>query len=116
MEEQIPCYLLVLSDEISSPASGDFQFGKRQRGFTSHTSSQFPGIVSTNTLSYALKTKHEIKTEKVGPEAYVSAANLQQASAQVYTLSSHFNPPDKKKMCFSTHRSSRISNSSGCGT
>ena len=59
MGEQIPCYLLVLSGEISSPASGDFQFGKPQGDFTSHTSSQFPGIVSTNTLSHSLKTKHK---------------------------------------------------------
>ena len=73
MGEQIPCYLLVLSGEILSPASRDFQFGKPQGDFTSHTSSQFPGIVSTNALSHALKIKHEIKTEKVGPEAYVSA-------------------------------------------
>ena len=59
---------------------------------------------------------HEIKTEKVGPEGYVSVSDLQQASAQVYTLSSQFTPPDGKKMCFSTHRSSRISNSGGWGT
>ena len=52
MGEQIPCYLFVLSSEISSPASGDFQFGKPQGDFTSHTSSQFPGIVSTNTLMF----------------------------------------------------------------
>ena len=116
MGEQIPCYLLVLSGEISSIASGDFQFGKPQGDFTLHTSGQFPGIVSTNTLSHALKTKHEIKTEKVGSEGYVSAANLQQASAQVYTLSSHLTPPNEKKMCFSTHRASRISNSGRCGT
>ena len=76
MGEQIPCYLLVLSGEISSPASGDFQFGKSQGDFTLHISSQFPGIVSTNTLSHSLKTKDEIKTEKVGLEGYVSAADL----------------------------------------
>ena len=81
MREQIPCYLLVLSSEILSPASGDFQFGKPQGDFTSHTSGQFPGIVSTNTLTHALNTKHKIKTEKVGLEGYVSAADLQQASA-----------------------------------
>ena len=51
MGEQVPHYLLVLSSEISSPASGDFQFEKPQGDFTSHTSLQFPGIVSTNTLS-----------------------------------------------------------------
>ena len=45
-----------------------------------------------------MKTKHKIKTEKVVPEGYLSAANLQQASAQVYTLSSHFTPPNKKKI------------------
>ena len=116
MGEQIPCYLLVLSGEISSPASGHFQFGKPQGDFTSHTSGHFPGIVSTNTLSHALKTKHEIKTEKVRLEANVSTASLQQASAQVYTLSYHFTPLNEKKMCFFTHRSPRISNSGGCGT
>ena len=68
---------ISIISEILSPASGDFQFGKPQGDFTSHTSSQFPGIVSTNTLSHAFKTKHEIKTEKVGLEAYVSGANLQ---------------------------------------
>ena len=52
----------------------------------------------------------------MGLEAYVSAANLQQVSAQVYTPSSHSTPPNKKKMHFSTHRSCRISNSGGCGT
>ena len=95
MGEQIPCYLLVLSSEILCPASEDFQFGKPQEDFTSHTSSQFPGIVSTNTLSHALKTKHKIKTDKVCLEGYVSGADLQQASAQVYTLSSHFTPPNR---------------------
>ena len=73
-------------------------------------------VVSTNTLTHALKTKHEIKTGKMGLETYVSAADLQQVSAQVYTLSSHFTPPNEKKMCFSTHRSSRISDSGGHGT
>ena len=99
-----------------SPASGDFHFGKPQGDFTLHTNGQFPGIVSTNTLTHALKTKHKIKTEKVGPKGYVSAVNLQQASAQVYTPSSHLMPPNEKKMWFSTHRSSRISNSGGRGT
>ena len=66
--------------------------------------------MSTNTLS------HKIKTEKVGPEGYVSAADLQQARVQVYTLSSHFTPPNEKKMHFSTHRPSRISNSGRHGT
>ena len=115
MGEQIPRYLLVLSSEISSPASGVFQFGKPQ-DFTLHTSGQFPGIVSTNTLTHDFKTKHKIKTEKVGLEGYVSAANLQQASTQVCTPSFNLMPPNEKKMCFSTHRSSRISNSGGCGT
>ena len=63
-----------------------------------------------------MKTKHKIKTDKVGLEGYVSAADLQQASAQVYTPLSHLTPPNKKKMCFSTVRSSRISNSGGHGT
>ena len=116
MGEQIPHYLLVLSGDILSPTFGDFQFGKQQGDFTLHTSGQFPGIVSTNTLSHALKAKHKIKAEKVGLEGYVSAGNLQQASAQDYTLSSHLTPPNEKKMCFSTVRSSRISNSGGCGT
>ena len=114
MGEQIPHYLLVLAGEISSPASGEFHFGKPQ-DCTPQSSGPLPRIVSTNTLSHALKTKHEIKTEKIGPEGYVSAGNLQQASAQHYTPSSECTPPNKKKMCFSTVRSSMISNSGGGG-
>ena len=55
---------------------------------------------------------------KIGPEGYVSVADLQQASAQHYTSSSECTPPNKKKMHFSTVKSSRISNSGGdgCGT
>ena len=73
-----------------------------------------PGV-STNTLSHALKTKHKIKTKKIGPKGYVFAGDLQQASAQRYTPSSECTPPNEKKMHFSTVRSSRISNSGGGG-
>ena len=106
--------MLVLAGEISSPAGGDFHFGKPQ-DCTLQSSGPFPRIVSTNTLSHALKTKHKIKTKKVGPEGYVSAGDLQQASAQHYTPSSECTPPNEKKMHFSTVRSSMISNSGGDG-
>ena len=114
MGEQIPCFLLVLASEISSLAGGDFHFGKPQ-DCTPQSSGPFPRIVSTNTLSHALKTKPKIKTKKIGPKGYVSAGDLQQASAQCYTPSSECTPPNEKKMCFSTVRSSMISNSGGGG-
>ena len=114
MGKQIPRYLLVLAGEISSPAAGDFHFGKPQ-DCTPQSSGPFPRIMSTNTLSHALKTKHEIKNKKIGPEGYISAADLQQASAQCYTPLSECTPPNEKKMHFSTVRSSRISNSGGGG-
>ena len=97
MGEQIPHYLLVLAAEISSPAGGDFHFGKPQ-DCTPQSSGPFPRTVSTNTLSHALKTKHEIKTAKISPKGYVSAGDLQQASAQCYTPSSECTPPNEKKM------------------
>ena len=57
-----------------------------------------------------------MKTEKVSLEGYISASNLQQASVETYTPSSHLTPPNQRKMHFSTVRSARISNSGAHGT
>ena len=66
MGAQIPRYLLLLARKITSPASGNFEVVKQQQqgDFDSNTTGHFLGIVATNTLSHALKSKHEIKTEK----------------------------------------------------
>ena len=85
MGEQIPRYLLVLAGEISSPAAGDFHFGKPQ-DCTPQSSGPFPGIVPTNTLSHALKTKHESRLKKLVPkDMYLQAIG----SKQVLNITPH---------------------------